>query len=146
MSVRALYQRGVAAIEFAMVLLVLLLALYGMATFGAVLYTQQALVRAAADGARALQSHPSLGVADIRNVVWDSLSESLVTPHQPANPVERRSWIATNVSVEVSAPTTSATVTVTYPYRTNRLLPSLPMLDASRWMPDNLMSRATTAL
>lgn len=139
-------QQGVAAIEFAIVILVLLLALYGIATFGAVLYTQQAMARAASDAARALQSRNALATTAVRDLVWDSLAKSLVTPQQHATFEERRQWIASHVTVEVSRPAGSAVVTVTYPYRTNRLLPTLPMLDASRWIPDDLKSHATAAL
>lgn len=146
MTMRSLRQHGVAAIEFAIVILVLLLALYGIATFGAVFYTQQAMARAASDGARALQARPSLGAIDVQGVVWDSLAGSLVTPLAHASAQDRRNWIASHVTVDVSAPAGGRTVTVTYPYRANRLLPSLPLLDASRWMPDDLRSRATTAL
>jgi hypothetical protein len=37
-------------------------------------------------------------------------------------------------------------VNVSYPYSANRLLPSLPLLDTSKWMPDQLQSRSTAAL
>ncbi|RYG05714.1 MAG: pilus assembly protein, partial [Burkholderiales bacterium] len=42
-----------AAVEFAAVFLVLFSVLYGITTFGAVLYTQQVVSRAAEEGARA---------------------------------------------------------------------------------------------
>ena len=51
---KASLQRGVAAIEFALVFSVLFLAMYGIATFGAVFYIQQVVSRAAEDGARAI--------------------------------------------------------------------------------------------
>ena len=43
-------------------------------------------------------------------------------------------------------PATSARVTVSYPYRDNQLLPTLPVLDASRWMPAQLTSQAMVAI
>ncbi|MCW5652847.1 TadE/TadG family type IV pilus assembly protein [Hydrogenophaga sp.] len=138
-----LAQRGVAAIEFALVMLVLLLALYAVATFGAALYTQQAVARAAGEGARALHARTAMATDDVRNLVWDSLAESLVTPVAHASFADRRLWIAAQVTVEVSGPPGATTVTVSYPYRVNRLLPSLPLLDGSRWMPDLLQGRAT---
>ena len=47
-------QLGIAAVEFALVFTLLFLALYGLITFGAVLYTQQVVARSAEDGARAV--------------------------------------------------------------------------------------------
>ncbi len=80
-------QRGIAAIEFALVFSMLLLFLYGIVTFGSVLYTQQAVSRSAEDGARALTSFngpltPS-AISDVTGVVYDSLSTSLVGPCGP---------------------------------------------------------------
>ncbi|WP_439587414.1 TadE family protein [Hydrogenophaga sp.] len=150
-------QHGVAAIEFAFVLMVLLVALYGIATFGLVLYTQQALARAAADGARAVQMFPQLRNATgaelvsarthIESVVWDSLSGSVIVPlAHSATPASRRAWLTQTMDVEVGAPSTALTVTVTYPYAAGRLLPWVPVFDTSQWMPTTLTSRATAAL
>lgn len=150
-------QRGVAAIEFAAVFVVLFFVLYGIATFGAALYTQQVVSRAAEDGARAAPFQPKLlapatraeAMEEIRNVVRDSLASSFIVPSEHnGTPVTRRAWIADKVNVLVTPPnpTVAVTITVTYPYSANRLLPSLPLLDTSRWMPDNLTSHATAAL
>lgn len=150
-------QHGVAAIEFAFVLMGLLLAFYGIATFGLVLYTQQALSRAAADGARAVQMFPQLRTATgtelanartrIESVVWDSLSGSIIVPLAHSDtPANRRAWLAQTMNVDVATPTTTLTVTVTYPYAAGRLLPWVPGFDTSRWMPTTLTSRATAAL
>jgi hypothetical protein len=150
----AMRQRGVAAIEFALVFSVLFVVMYGIATFGSVLYIQQAVSRAAEDGARAipmLASSPTFGVAQqnlIKGVVYDSLASALIVPGSEAgNP---RTWIADKVTV---TPVTTGSgigktgvVTVTYPYSANRLLPSIPLFDISRWMPDRLTGRATVAL
>lgn len=150
-------QHGVAAIEFAFVLMVLLIAFYGIATFGLVLYTQQALARAAADGARAVQMFPQLRTATgtdlanarthIESVVWDSLSGSIIVPlAHSSTPASRRAWLAQTMDVEVGTPSAALTVTVTYPYAAGRLLPWVPMFDTSQWMPATLTSRATAAL
>lgn len=150
-------QRGVAAIEFAFVLTGLLLALYGIATFGIVLYTQQALSRAAADGARAVQMFPQLRTAtapevasaktQIESVVWDSLSSSVIVPlAHSETPATRRAWLAQTMDVEVAMPSTTLTVTVSYPYAAGRLLPWVPLFDTSQWLPGTLTSRATASL
>jgi len=150
-------QRGVAAIEFALVFVVLFSVVYAVATFGAVLYTQQAVTRAAEEGARAvglLTPAPVAGDTRVKDAVYDALANSLVVPVSAnANVASRRSWIVSQVSVDVTsgAPSSpgayvSYMVTVTYPYSANRLLPSMLVLDTSRWMPDQLRSRASAAL
>ena len=145
-------QHGVAAIEFALVFSLLFLLLYVIATFGAVLYTQQAVSRAAEDGARsvALQPVSAQLQQNIVDAVRDSLAEALVVPAlQSSSTALRRAWIANNVNVTVTLsgnPNPQAVVLVKYPYSANRLLPTLPLLDTSRWMPDNLSSRATAAI
>lgn len=150
-------QHGVAAIEFAFVLMGLLLALYGIATFGLVLYTQQALSRAATDGARAVQMFPQLRTATgtelataqarIETVVWDSLAGSIIVPLAHSDtPANRRAWLAQTMDVEVAAPGSTLTVTVSYPYAAGRLLPWVPGVDTRLWMPATLTSRATAAL
>lgn len=147
-------QRGVAAIEFALVFTLLFLLIYGIATFGAVLYTQQAVSRSAEDGARAIalmNTPPTTNDSRIQNVVYDSLAGSLVVPTASNGSIAtRRSWIAAQVTVAVTPtganPNASVVVTVTYPYSANRLLPSLPFLDTSLWMPNTLKSRSTAAI
>lgn len=148
-------QRGIAAIEFALVFSLLLTMLYGIATFGAALYIQQAVSRAAEDGARAAPLLPALllpasqaaATEQVRGAVRDSLAGSLIVP-ATANltPAARRDWIASQVTVTVVTARPLVTVTVSYPYSRNRVLPSLPLFDASRWMPDALTSRATAVL
>lgn len=150
-------QCGVAAIEFAFVLLGLLLALYGIASFGLVLHTQQVLARAAADGARAVQMFPQLRTATgtelanarthIETVVWDSLAGSIIVPLAHSDtPANRRAWLAQTMDVDVATPSATLTITVTYPYAAGRLLPWVPGFDTSRWMPATLTSRATATL
>jgi Flp pilus assembly protein TadG len=139
------------------VLMGLLLAFYGIATFGIVLYTQQALARAAADGARAVQMFPQLRTATgpelatakarIETVVWDSLSGSVIVPLAHSDtPDKRRAWLTQTMSVNVATPDTTLTVTVSFPYTAGRLLPWVPLFDTSQWLPGTLTSRATAAL
>jgi Flp pilus assembly protein TadG len=141
-------QRGVATIEFALVFTLLFLALYGIATFGAVIYTKQVISRAAEDGARAtaLLTSP-LDTLQIKKAVVDSLTKSLVAPSSASSDV--RAWIESNVTIipcGSGAGTSACVITVTYPYSANRILPSMLLLDTSRWMPDQLTSSATVAL
>ena len=139
------HQRGVAAVEFALVFTVLFLVVYGIATFGAVLYTQQAVSRSAEDGARAIalmNTAPITNDPDIQGVVYDSLASSLVVPSAfSANLATRRGWIVSQKEITVTVtpaganPNAIVVVTVTYPYSANPLLPSLSsFLDTSQWV------------
>lgn len=150
-------QSGVAAIEFALVFTLLFLALYGIATFGAVLYFRQIVARAAEDGARAAAFRPKvmgavtadrlLAIGEIKDVVHEALADSLIVPvAQNTDAATRRKWIVDTVNVNVAPSGTVVTVTVSYPYDKNRLLPSIPFLDISRWMPGNLTSKATAVV
>jgi hypothetical protein len=72
------HQRGVAAIEFALVFGVLFLGIYGLVTFSGVLYVQQVVSRAAEDGARASQMLPgSMAPADLQTTVRTAIYRSL---------------------------------------------------------------------
>lgn len=137
-------QRGVAAIEFAFVFTALYLFMYGIVTFGAVLYTQQTIARAAEDGARAVLALSSNLQPDIEAAVHASLASSLVfPPGTGASRGARLAWLKqapVNVSISGSA---NATITVTYPYSANPLLPALPL--ASSWLPATLTGKAIVA-
>jgi len=130
--------------------LLLLLLVYGIVSFGAVLYAQQAVARAAEDGARSvatLPNGPTPDIGQISSVVYDSLAQSLVVPvASNLSIATRRTWVAANVQVSVaSAVITGVTVSVRYNYSANRLLPSIPLLDTSRWVPDTLTGRTVIA-
>lgn len=124
--------------------------MYGLVSFGAIFYMQQAVSRAAEDGARAAMLLPQPPDQEsVRQVVFDSLARSLVVPFSAnSDTASRKHWLSTNVTVAScsAAPgATSCMVTVTYLYKNNRILPSVSLLDTS-WVPDNLRSSATAAL
>lgn len=148
-NTRGFRQKGIAAIEFAFVFTVMLLVTYGIATFGAVLYIQQVVSRAAEDGARAVTMLPSKLVANdpkIQGAVYDSLAAALVVPIESSGSLaDRLVWIKANtkVSVDVGGSDRRATVSVVYDYSANRLLLSLPVLDVSLWIPNDVVGQAT---
>ncbi|MNL29411.1 TadE-like protein [compost metagenome] len=117
-------QRGIAAVEFALVLSTLLLVLYGIVSFGAVLYAQQAISRAAEDGARAFAgvndpTHAA-NIELVRNIVYASLATSLVTPtNADSTTAQRKNWLKENVAVVVE---TSGLVSVSYPYKEHPII------------------------
>lgn len=124
-------QRGVAAIEFALVFMLLFIALYGVVTFGAIFYTQQVISRAAEDGARAAMLMPDQ--ENVCHVVSASLASSLLVP-TPTCLVKQCS----------PADASCAVVEVTYLYKDNPILPPVSLLDTS-WVPEKLQSTATVA-
>lgn len=139
-------QRGVAAIEFSLVVLTFLILFYGVVTFGAALYTKQVVARAAGDGARAAALVPSLAANDprVQRVIYASLASSLIAPAGTA--AQRLQWLQSNVSLTVTSVGSplQARVEVSYPYRANPILPAIPLTNS--WMPTNLRSSATAPL
>ncbi|RYF37267.1 MAG: pilus assembly protein [Comamonadaceae bacterium] len=137
--------RGVAAIEFSFVAVAFFLLLYGLATFGAAFYTRQVISRAAEDGVRAALLFNSLVANDsrVRNVVYQSLASSLITPlDRSGTPADRLAWLrATVTDLDVSLATPGQVVVrVVYPYRAHPILPPIPL--SQGWMPDRLTGRA----
>lgn len=139
-------QRGIAAIEFAFIFAVLLLVLYGIATFGAVLYVQQVVSRAAEDGARAVTMLPSIPLEHdprIQDVVHASLAAALIVPSENSgSPADRLAWIKEYAKVKVltSLSDRRVEVSVAYDYRANRML---PLLSIGPWTPEEVVGRAT---
>lgn len=137
-------QRGIAAIEFALVFSMLLLFLYGIVTFGSVLYTQQAVSRSAEDGARALTSFngplTASAISDVTGVVYDSLSTSLVGPPEAlSSQAQRKLWLQSNLNVVINPST--GVVRVTYPYSKSRIINF-----SEAWVPTNIVGSARIAL
>lgn len=78
-------QRGVAAVEFAFVLVIMLLVMAGMVEFGRTLWYADALTKATRDGARLMSSWPvetisSNGLGAVRNITQDSANAAKVSP------------------------------------------------------------------
>lgn len=143
-------QRGVAAIEFALVFSVLFLGIYGLVTFCGVLYVQQVVSRAAEDGARAAQSFrsdtPTTDLqTNVRTAVYRSLALSMITPASVgATPLSKEDWLRekmADTAPEVTVSVGEVAVKVTYPYRANPLLPPVPL--TGNWMPEHLLGKAT---
>jgi len=143
-------QRGVAAIEFALIFGVLFLGIYGLITFCGVFYVQQAISRAAEDGARAAQTFRSdTPVAEVqanaRTAIYRSLALSMITPFSAGSlPSSKEAWLRANMAdlpPEVNLSSAEIAVKVSYPYRANPLLPPLPLTGS--WMPDRLLGKAT---
>lgn len=161
-------QRGAAALEFALVLPLFVLIVYGLTSFGSIFYTQMTLSRAAADGARALGSVQGISssgtipdpVKDgVKLEVIHSLAQSIITPLGLGNYAARETWLHDNVLSQVTVDEGSCggggsaagalRVRVAFPYAQVRILPpiNLPMIGSmDGWMPQTLTGCAITQL
>jgi Flp pilus assembly protein TadG len=84
-SIKRTLQAGVAAVEFAFVLVILLLIMAGMVEFGRTFWYADALTKATRDGARVMSSWPldtisSQGLGAARNITQDSANAANVSP------------------------------------------------------------------
>lgn len=146
-------QAGAAAVEFALVFPVVFLLLYGLISFGALLYTQLAVSRAVSDGAIAANllsdacrpdidpacDFDSLVSGPVATEIIDSLATSVVIPGSGGQTVgERRQALLpllNQTRLVVSPPTVCSdgsgsctTITLRFPYGDDdgtRLLPAL---------------------
>ena len=134
--------KGVAAIEFSLVFLIIFVIFYGLVTFADVFFKMQAVSRAAEDGARLAQRLMVGNAVTLSNVqkdsvvalVQESLAQSSFTPG--ANLAERLTWVRAN-SVVVRSSLDSRIVELRFEYGKNRLLPYIPMADMSSWLLKN---------
>lgn len=161
--------RGAAALEFALVLPVLVLILYGLVTFGSVLYTQLVVSRAAEDGARSVAQLTGettyAAVTEtvktaIKDQVINSLANSSIVPTaSSASFSSRQQWLDGNVRARITVDNGSCADTSTlssvvrvrfdFPYSSARILPaiSLPGLGSfDSWMPATLNGCAVVRL
>ena len=101
-------ERGAAAVEFAILLPVLMLILFGIIEFGMIMYSREVITNASREGARSgiVQATAKPTEAQIQAVVTNYLNGTGIDPN------------VTTISVVgegLTAPNT-LTVTVTYPY------------------------------
>jgi len=151
-------QAGASVIEFAFVLPIFILILYGMITFGMAFYTQLAISRAAEDGARVAMGRNATD-AQIKAEVVNSLAASAIAPKaNSSNYTTRRTWLQTQLAAVPplvvitrdytctgAGSTGSIAVRVNFPYSREagtRLLPSL----IGEWLPSRLVSCAGVQL
>lgn len=134
--------KGVAAIEFSLVFLIIFVIFYGLVTFADVFFKMQAVSRAAEDGARLgqrLTVGNTVTLSDeekdlVVALVQESLAQSSFTPG--ANLAERLTWVRMN-AVVVWNSLDSRVVEIRFEYGKNRLLPYIPLADMSGWLLKN---------
>lgn len=154
-------QAGSAAVELALVLPMMLLLLWGLGTLGTAFYSQLAISRAAAEGARAVgfvsnyadlpEIEQQEALATVRLQVVNSLAFSLIAPLDASSYTSRHQWINENSELHIRVDTDtcdgadgdgdSVRVQVEFPYESLRLLPPirLPLIgNLDGWMPRSL--------
>ncbi len=106
-------QKGVAAIEFAIVLPLLMMILFGIIEFGLLLYDKQVITNASREGARIGISDVAVSDADIEAVVGNYIASNLITfgttPSSPVTTIEPADRTGMGFGDDV-------TVTVEYDY------------------------------
>lgn len=108
--------RGVAAVEFALILPVLVLILFGIIEFGLLLYDQQVITNASREGARAgvVQAAPRPNPAAITSVVTSYTGNYLVSfAGRAVNPSVT---LPNGACVDFGNPAAGLQVSVTYRY------------------------------
>jgi Flp pilus assembly protein TadG len=100
-------EEGAAAVEFALVLPILILILFGIIEFGFALYNKEVITNASREGARAgIVQAPKLTETDVETVAKDYLASA--------------GWDKTKADISVTGAggsfPNSLTVTVNYPY------------------------------
>lgn len=142
-------QSGMAAVEFALVFALLFFAMYGIVTFGVVLYTQQVVSRSAEDGARVvlrLGQNVQKDDARVRDAIYDALAATLITPSGAGTSLEqKKEWLRTTMQAQAPEitlqPPEQILVRVTYPYSAVPVLPSAGPWTS--WMPIQIIGKAT---
>jgi Flp pilus assembly protein TadG len=119
MKVRLKSQSGASAVEFALILPILLLLVFGIIEMGFVLFDKAMITNASREGARTGISYrvPPFTDEEISNVVNSYLGNALITFAESANPTA-------TVTRNGSNPGDELKVTVAYTY-TSLILPNL---------------------
>ncbi len=114
-------QKGIAAVEYALVLPFLTLLLFGIIDFGTALYNREVLTNASREGARAgiILSVPRPSVAEVNTVVEAYLTSAGLNSSEVS--------ISVNVAGVVTCNDLSVALTYNYPFLVlSNLLPSIP--------------------
>lgn len=115
-GMRKLNERGAAAVEFALLLPVFLLILFGIIEFGMIMYGREVVTNATREGARAgiVQGPPKRTAGDITTIADNYLTGTGINPADVTFTVTGAGLLNPN----------TLTVTATYTY--NYLIPYIP--------------------
>ena len=140
------HERGAAAVEFAIVVPLLLLLLFGIISYGYMLSFRQAISQGAAEGARAAAVKPSgTATTTLQTVMRAAIDDALGSYSVRCNGTSLEhqtggSWVpAVSCTLTVAACTNNATancatVALSYTYSDDPLVPKIPLVP----VPDTL--------
>lgn len=140
--------RGAAVLEFALVAVLLMMFIYGIAAYGILLATKNNITHAAAEGARS-----ALSVSDLPAATLDArrITQAQNTVATRLNYLGSRYQAGdTSATIGLCNPADAAdttrciTVTITYPWSSRPIIPSAPGLGII--MPNNLRATAVVRL
>jgi Flp pilus assembly protein TadG len=169
MRMHARSEDGIAAIELALVLPMLILMFYGLVTFGSAFYTQMVVSRSAEDGVRSVgflttattyADVPEAVKTSIKTEVINSLANSMIAVGgSNGSYAARQTWLQSNVLPQIvvdsgncggtSVSSNTLRVNVRFPFSSTRILPSInlpPLGSFSSWMPETLTGCAMVQL
>jgi Flp pilus assembly protein TadG len=133
-------ERGVAALEFAIVVQLLMILLYGMLSYGFVFSLQHNLTQASADAARATISQPSTStdaqlITYAKNFATSELSSSMAKTYATVS--------AQIINCPSDASLRCIDVSISYPYSSHPLLPTAIL---GGLLPSNVSAESTLEL
>jgi Flp pilus assembly protein TadG len=139
-------------LEFALVLPLLLLVVYGIVSFGLVLNLKQTMTQAAEEGARAAVGVPADCTLGASGCTEPSQAYATATSQAASTASAALSYLGSRAPSPTASvgpcPSpgsgTCITVTVTYPYGSEPLIPILPVF--SSFVPSTLTSRSIVRL
>lgn len=104
-------KKGAAAVEFGLILPLLLIVVFGTIEFGLILYDQAMITNASREGARAgiVFKEPAVPTDEIKSVAEGYLTSHMISLGSPGA-------VSTSISGDCSAPDTDITVDVSYTY------------------------------
>lgn len=134
-------QKGSAAVEFALVLPILVVMMFGIIEFGLALYDKAVITNASREGARAGIVFKDTPVSDgeIKTLINDYCEDKLVTFGADKN-------VTTTITREGPSSGDDLTVMVAYKYDYLVLPDALKLLDPIDLLPDVLNLNATTIM
>jgi Flp pilus assembly protein TadG len=142
-------QRGIAALEFSLTLIMLLMFIFGVLSFGVLFWMQQQLASAATDGARAAVFAQFNGQSNVPVAACSAAMSAFSTGSAVVCTTATRpcTWVGSG-----GQPASCATVSLTYDTQSwpllatlQRLITTLPGMGPN-WIPTRLRSQAVVQI
>lgn len=136
-------QRGVTAVEFALVFPLFFGVFYAIVSYSLIFVAEQSLTLATAEGARAVLNYQKASTVPaalvLRTAAACTTAKNLVAPM-----IQNADCTTVQTACSYDPTMTCIAVTMTYHYSTSPLVPNIPVLGLA--MPTNLIGTATVQL